>query len=204
MPAPPLWRLADREGNDVRAETEVGGERATVSALFGDEEVAREFSAGAEGYGLGALAGREPARLADWAAVEVFAGAGTDYVLVVSQEGVGLFHAGDVARFASERAGEWPFPLYVISDEGGEAPLVTVESGGEEVVVAPLFGSLEGARAFREGAPHLRLPGGIGRIEDRDGLRRHALVAKAAGAGYAVLDPGPGYAEAVPLEDLIG
>jgi hypothetical protein len=69
--------------------------------------------------------------------------------------------------------------------------------------VAPLFGSPEAARAFREGAAHLRLPEGLGRIEDRDGLRRHALVAREAGAGYAVLDPGAGYADAIPLEDLI-
>jgi hypothetical protein len=73
----------------------------------------------------------------------------------------------------------------------------------EEVAVAPLFGSPEAAQAFRDGAPHLRLPGSLGRIEDPDGLRRHALVAREAGARYAVLDPGPGPAEAVPLEDLI-
>jgi hypothetical protein len=207
IPAPPLWRLVDREGGEVHAGTEVGGERATVAALFEDEEIAREFSEEAGGYGLEALAGRERRKLGDWGSVEAFASAGADYVLVVSRRGSGLFHAGDVARAASERGSEgaegWSFPLYVISDEAGEAPLVTVESGGEEVIVAPLFGSPEGARAFREGATHLRLPGWVGRIEDRDGLRRHALVAREAGAGYAVLDPGAGYVEAIPLEDLI-
>jgi len=204
MPALPLWRLAGEGGDDVRAETEIGGEPASVAALFEDWELAREFSEEAEGYGLGALAGREPRKLADWGSVETLAAGGEGYVLVVSRRGTGLFHASDVARVASERAADWAFPLYVISDDAGEAPLVTVDSGGGGVVVAPLFGSPEGARAFREGAPHLGLPEGLGRIEDRDGLRRHALVARAAGAQYAVLDPGPGYAEAVPLEDLIG
>jgi len=205
LPAPPLWRLVGDGGEEVRAEAEVGGEPAMVAALFGDEEVAREFSAGASGYGMEALKGLTPKAIPDWGDVEAFAEeAGEGYVLVVSRAGTGLFFAGDVARVASERAGEWAFPLFVISDETGEAPLVTVEADGEEeVAVAPLFGSPEAARTFRDGAPHLGLPGSLGRIEDPDGLRRHALVAREAGAQYAVLDPGPGPAEAIPLEDLI-
>lgn len=202
LPTPPLWRLVGAEGEEARAEAEVGGETAAVAALFGDEEVAREFSERAGEFGLGELAGLAPRSLPDWASIAEFA-EGEGYVLVVTRAGTGLFFAGDVARVASERAEEWAFPLYVISDESGEAPLVTVEADGEEVAVAPLFRSPEAARAFRDGAPHLGLPGSLGRIEERDGLRRHALVAKAAGAEYAVLDPGPGLAEAVPLEDLI-
>jgi hypothetical protein len=117
---------------------------------------------------------------------------------VVSEAGTGLFHAGDVAQ----RAAEIPFPLYVISDERGEAPLISVEAGNE-VLVAALFSSPEKARAFREKASHLDLPDRLGSIEDRDGLRRHALVARQAGAGYAVVNPESGLTEAIPLEELI-
>lgn len=207
LPAPPLYNLSDPEGRDVFQETEVGGEKATVAALFSDRELAGEFSAGAAGHGMEDLAGLDPRQLPDWSAVEAYALAGADFVLVVSGDGVGLFHAGDVARRASERAaeraGETPFPLYVISDEGGEAPLISVEVDDGEVLVAALFSSPEGARAFRERAAHLALPGSLGTIDDPDGLRRHALVARDAGAAYAVIDPESGLTEATPIEELI-
>lgn len=153
--------------------------------------------------GMGALAGLEPIEIADWGAVEVYAASGQDYVLVVSERGSGLFHAGDVAQRAAEEAGEIPFPLYVISDERGEAPLISVETDGEEVLVAALFSSPEKASAFMDRASHLDLPDRLGSIEDRDGLRRHALVARQAGAGYAVVDPESGLTEAIPIEELI-
>lgn len=203
LPRPPLYRLADDDGRDVFVEAEVGGEAATIGVLFGDEELAREFSAGAEEHGMQALAGLEPRSLPGWGSVEVFASAGEDYVLVVSGAGTGLFHAADVARRATEQADSIPFPLYLISDERGEAPLVTVETDEGEVLVAALFGSPERARAFRERATHLDLPEGLGVIEDADGLRRHALVARQAGAGFAVIDPEAGLTEAVPIEEFI-
>jgi hypothetical protein len=93
--------------------------------------------------------------------------------------------------------------LYVISDEGGEVPLFTVEVEGGEILVAALFGSPEGARAFREGAVHLGLPDRLGTIDNAEGLARHALVAREAGAQYAVIDPGSGLTDAVPIEELI-
>ena len=203
LPRPPLYKLADPEGRDVFQQTDVGGERATVAALFSDRELAGEFSAGAAGHGMEDLAGLDPRQLPDWEAVEAYALSGADFVLVVSEEGVGLFHAGDVARRASERAGEMPFPLYVISDEGGEAPLISVEVDDGEVLVATLFSSPEGARAFRDRAAHLALPDSLGTIDDSDGLRRHALVARDAGAAYAVVDPESGLTEATPIEELI-
>lgn len=203
LPHPPLYRLVDAAGRDVFVETEVGGEGAAVGVIFGDAELAREFSAGAAKHGMGALSGLEPRVLSDWGAVEVFAAAGPDYVLVVSGAGTGLFHAGDVARKAAERIGEIPFPLYLISDERGEAPLITVETDEGEVHVAALFGSPEEAHAFRERALHLDLPTGLGRIDDAEGLRRHALVAREAGAQYAVVDPESGLTEAIPIEELI-
>ena len=204
LPRPPLFKLVDPAGRDVVQETEVGGEGATVAALFFDRELAGEFSAGAAEHGMAALAGADPRELPDWGAVEGFALGGADYVLVVSGEGAGLFHAQDVAGEAAGRSGEMPFPLYVISDEGGEAPLITVEVDDGEVLVAPLFGSPEGARRFRERAAHLGLPDRLGTIDDAEGLARHALVARQAGARYAVVDPGPGLTDAVPIEDLIG
>ena len=204
LPRPPLFKLVDEEGRDVAQRTEVGGERARVAALFSDRELAGEFSAGAAAHGMGSLAGADPRELPGWGAVEAFALSGVDFVLLVSGEGVGLFHAEDVARRAAERAGEIPFPLYVISDEGGEAPLVSVEVEGGEILVTTLFGSPEGARLFRENAAHLGLPGRLGTIDDPEGLRRHALVAREAGAEYAVVDPESGLTEAVPLEELIG
>ena len=203
LPRPPLYRLVDEEGRDVFQETEVGGEPATVGVLFADPELAREFAAGALEHGMKALSGLEPRELGDWRTMEVFASAGEDYVLVISHGGTGLFHAGDVALRAAERAAEIPLPLYLISDERGEAPLLSVETDEGEVLVAALFSTPEKARAFKERAAHLDLPDSLGTIDDADGLRRHALVAQQAGADYAVIDPESGYTEAIPLEELI-
>ena len=203
LPRPPLFKLAGEAGEDLFEETAVGGEPSKVGALFSSRELAEEFSLRAEEMGVGALAGLEPRELADWGAVQVYAASGQDYVIVVSDRGTGLFYAEDVAQRAAEAAGEIPLPLYVVSDERGEAPLVSVETAGEEVLVAALFSSPEKARAFRDEASHLNLPDRLGSIEDRDGLRRHALVARQAGAGYAVLDPESGLTEAIPVEELI-
>ena len=203
LPRPSLYRLVDEEGRDVFQETGVGGEPATVGVLFSEEELAREFSAGASEHGMDALAGLVPKGLGDWGAVEVFAAAGEDYVLVVSGSGTGLFHASDVEITAAERARDIPLPLYLISDEGGEAPLISVEAEMGEVLVTALFSTPEKARAFRERAAHLDLPESLGKIDDEDGLRRHALVARQAGADYAVIDPESGLTEAIPVEELI-
>ncbi len=203
LPRPPLYRLVDHKGRDVFQETEIGGEPATVGVLFAGPELAREFAAGASEHGMEALSGLEPRELGDWGAVEVFASAGEDYVLVVSRGGTGLFHAGDVALRAAERAGEIPLPLYLISDERGEAPLISVETDEGEVRVAALFSTPEKARAFKERAAHLDLPDSLGTIDDADGLRRHALVAQQAGVDYAVIDPEYGITEAIPVEELI-
>ena len=202
LPRPPLFKLVDPEGRDVFQETEVGGERAQVGALFSDRELAGEFSAGGAAHGMETLSGLDPRELSDWGAVEVFALSGADFVLVVSEKGAGLFHAGDVAQKAEKMAGEIPFPLYMISDERGEAPLITVEVDEGEALVATLFSSPEHARDFRERASHLDLPDSLGTIDDRDGLRRHALVAREAGATYAVIDPASGLTEAIPIEEL--
>jgi hypothetical protein len=204
LPRPPLFKLVDAEGRDVFQETEVGGERARVGALFSDRELAGEFSAGAAAHGMENLSGLDPRELSDWRAMEALALSGADFVLVVSERGAGLFHAGDVAKKAEEMAGEIPFPLYMFSDERGEAPLVSVEVDEGEVLVAPLFSAPEKARDFREGATHLDLPGSLGTIEDTDGLRRHALLAREAGATYAVVDPTSGLTEAIPIEELSG
>ena len=203
LPRPPLYRLVDEEGRDVFQETEVGGEPAAVGVLFADPELAREFAAGSSEHGMEALSGLEPRELRNWGAVEVFASAGEDYVLVVSRGGTGLFHAGDVALRAAERAGEIPLPLYLVSDERGEAPLISVETDEGEVRVAALFSTPEKARVFKERAAHLDLPDSLGTIDDADGLRRHALVAQQAGADYAVIDPESGITEAIPVEELI-
>jgi hypothetical protein len=199
VPRPPLFKLTGEGGEDVFGETPVGGEPSKVGALFSSRDIAEEFTAKAGAFGLEALAGLVPVELADWSAVEVYAASGQDYVLVVSGAGTGLFHAGDLAHRAAEE--EVPFPLYVISDEIGESPLISVER--EEVLVAPLFSSPERARAFREQASHLDLPDRLGSIEDWEGLGRHALVARQAGAGYAVVDPESGLTEAIPIEELI-
>src|ERR687890_54138 len=203
LPRPPLFKLVDPEGGDVFQETEVGGERARVCAIFSDRELAGEFSAGAAQHGMENLSGLDPRALLDWGSVEVFALSGADFELVVSERGAGLFHAGDVAQKAEEMAGEIPFPLFMISDERGEAPLITVEVEEGEVLVATLFSSSEHARDFRQRASHLDLPDTLGTIDDRDGLRRHALVAREAGATYAVIDPASGLTEALPVEELI-
>jgi len=202
LPGPPLFKLVDPEGRDVFQETEVGGGEAKVSALFSDRDLAGEFSAGAAAHGMESLSGLDPRELSDWGSVEVFALSGADFVLVVSDRGAGLFHAGDVAQKAEEMAGEIPFPLYMISDERGEAPLITVEVEEGEVLVAALFSSPGNARDFREQASHLDLPDSLGTIDDRDGRRRHALVAREAGATYAVIDPASGLTEAIPIEEL--
>jgi len=204
LPRPPLFKLVDPEGRDVFQETEVGGERARVGVLFSHRELAGEFSAGAAEHGIGDLSGLDPRELSDWSAVEVFALSGADFVLVLSERGAGLFHAGDVAEKAQEIAGEIPFPLYMFSDETGEAPLISVEVEEGELLVAALFSSPENARDFRERAAHLGLPDSLGTIEDRDGLRRHAMIAREAGATYAVVDPASGLTEAIPVEELIG
>jgi hypothetical protein len=203
LPPPPLFKLVEEDGEDVFVEREVGGEPSKVGALFSSRVLAEEFSLEAGELGMGALAGLEPIEIADWGAVEVYAASGADYVLVVTDRGPGLFHAGDVARRAAEAAGEIPLPLYVISDERGEAPLISVETDCEDALVAALFSSPEKARAFRQRATHLGLPDSLGTIEDRDGLRRHALVARQAGAAYAVIDPESGLTEAIPVEELI-
>ena len=203
LPRPPLFKLVDTQGRDVFQETEVGGESAKVGALFSDRELAGEFSAGAATHGMDDLSGLDPRELSDGGAVEAFALSGADFVLVVSERGAGLFHATDVAQKAEEMAGEIPFPLYMISDESGEAPLISVEVDDGEVLVAALFSSPEKARDFRERAAHLDLPDSLGTIEDSDGLRRHALIAREAGAIYAVVDPASGLTEALPIEELL-
>ncbi|HEX2728866.1 MAG TPA: hypothetical protein VHM16_03870 [Rubrobacteraceae bacterium] len=203
LPRPPLFGLAHPDGRHARAEAEVGGELATVAALFADRELAGEFSSGAAEHGLPALSGLDPRELSGWRDVEEYAASGPDYLLVVSSEGAGLFHAGDVARVAAERADEIPLPLYVISDPSGEAPLVSVETGEVTTLVAVLFSAPERAKAFRERAAHLNLPDRLGEIVDAEGLRRHARVARRAGASHAVIDPESGMAEAIPVEDLI-
>ena len=203
LPRPPLYRLVDEEGRDVFQETEVGGAPATVGVLFADPELASEFTVGASEHGMEALSGLEPRELGDWGTMEVFASAGEDYVLVVSRGGTGLFHAGDVALWAAERAAEIPLPLYLISDERGEVPLISVEADEGEVLVAALFSTPEKARVFKGSASHLDLPDNLGTIDDADGLRRHALVAQQAGADYAVIDPESGVTEAIPVEELI-
>ena len=202
LPRPPLYKLVDEAARDVFAEAEVGGEPATVGVLFGSEGLARELSEDAEEHGLDALSGLGTRILPDWGAVEVFASAGENYVLVISEKGTGLFHADDVARRAAEAAGEITFPLYLISDERGEAPLITVETDGGELLVTALFTSTEKARAFREAARHLDLPDGLGVVDDAGGLVRHARIAREAGAQYAVFDPETGLAEAIPIEEL--
>lgn len=203
LPNFPLFHLVDAEEREVHQNTEVAGERARVAAVFADRNLAEEFSAGAEAFGMADFAGCEPAELAGWGDLEAFAASGPDYVLVVSTSGTGLFHAGDVARHAADRAGELTFPLYVISDERGEAPLILVPSIGEEVLVAALFTTPEKARAFRESAGHLDLPDGLGEIPTEEGLRRHARVAQKAGAEYAVVDPDSGLSDAIPIEEII-
>ena len=211
IPPPPLFKLANNAGENVFQETAVGGESARVGALFADRDLAEEFSGDAPELGMASLYGLEAKELADWQAIETYAASGQEYVLLVSEGGTGLFHASDLAARAAEEVEETEeisFPLYILSDERGEAPLISVETGeeatGEETLVAALFTSPEKARAFRDRASHLDLPDLLGTVGDRDGLRRHARVARQAGAVYAVVDPKSGLTEAVPLEELIG
>jgi hypothetical protein len=218
MPLPPLFKLTDGSGQEVLQDTVVGGEPAKVGALFSTRALAEEFSGNARDLGMSALSGLEPEELSgwdaslearelsDWGSVEVYAASGHGYVLVVSERGTGLFHASDIAAHAAEGTGEIPFPLYILSDERGESPLISVQTGdevaGEETLVAALFTSTGKARAFRDRASHLGLPDLLGTIDDRDGLRRHALVAGQAGAVYAVVDPESGLSEAIPIQEL--
>ena len=201
--APPLYKLVDEGGADVFVAAEVGGEPATVGVLFENEKLARELSEDAEEHGMDALSGLDPSPLAGWGAVGVFALAGGDYVLVVSEGGTGLFYAEDVAHHAAEAAEDMRFPVYILADEQGAAPLITVETDAGEVLVAPLFTSFEKARAFRETARHLDLPDGLGVIDDAGGLVRHSRIAKEAGAEYAVFDPETGLTEAIPIEEMM-
>jgi hypothetical protein len=203
LPPLPLFKLVRESDEDVFEVTVVGDEPAKVGALFAGRDLAEEFSDSAGEFGMPAFVGLEPKEIADWGAIEVYAASGEDYVLVVSERGTGLFHAGDVAQHAAEEAEKVQLPLYVMSDERGESPLISVETAGEEVLVAALFSSPEKAHAFRSRASHLDLPANLGTIEDRDGLRRHALVARQAGADYAVIDPESGLTEAIPIEEWI-
>jgi hypothetical protein len=203
LPRPPLFKLADDSGGDVFDQTEVNGEPSTVGALFASLELAEEFSGSAAEFGLEAMADLEAQGLPDWASVEVYAAAGVKYVLVVSEEGTGLFFADDVVQHAVREKESLPFPLYLFSDERGEAPLISVEDEDGVLLVAALFSSPERAHEFRERAVHLELPDHLGTIDDADGLGRHALIARQAGADYAVIDPESGMTEAIPLEELI-
>lgn len=205
VPEPPLYRLVDGDGAPALESAEIGGEEAAVGALFSTPELAREFSGSAGDLGFPSLAGFSPE--------EAPSGGGhplpeAGYVLVVTDHGTGLFHAEDLAfRLAGEPSGAWgglSFPLYLLADERGESPLVSVDDEEGELLVAALFTSPERAGAFREQASHLELPGSLGTIEDADGLRRHALIARREGARYVVIDPEAGETEAIPVEELIG
>lgn len=202
MPEPPIFKLTDGDGNDVLEETEVGGEKAAVGALFSSRELAGEFSGEAETFGMEALSSLEPEELENNASVEEYAASGMDFILVVTERGTGLFHAADVAARGSEGSGGFPLPLHFFTDESGESPLISVEEGDGEILVAALFTTSGRAEDFRKKASRLDLPETLGTIHDRDGLSRHARVAERAGADYAVLDPESGLTEAIPLDEL--
>jgi hypothetical protein len=202
LPESPLFKLTD-DGANVFQRSEVGGEEAKVGAMFPTRELAEEFSWEAEAFGMESLSNLEAEELEDRASIEKYASSpGVDYLLVVTERGTGLFHAPDVAAHFSEEAGEFSFPLHFFTDEAGESPLISVEHGDGEILVAALFSSPEKAEDFRKRAFHLDLPDTLGTIHDRDGLSRHALVAERAGAEYAVLDPEAGTTEAIPLDEL--
>lgn len=203
LPSPPLFKLADGSGEDVFDHTNIGEDLSTVGALFASRELAEEFSENAVEFGMQAMAGLEARELPNWGSVEAYATAEEEYILVVSENGMGLFFADDVAQHAVREKDAFPFPLYLFSDERGEAPLISVEDEDGPLLVAALFSSPKKAHKFREKAAHLDLPGHLGTIDDADGLGRHALIARQAGAGYAVIDPESGMTEAIPLEDLI-
>lgn len=205
-PKPPLYRLVDAPGTPVLERAEVGDEEALVGALFATPELAREFAESAGELGLPSLAGLSPEEAPEAGGRPL---PEADYVLVVSDRGTGLFHADDLAAqlAVTPETGEHPipgYPLYIIADQQGDAPLISVDDEEGELLVAALFTSAESARMFREKAPHLGLPESLGTIEDADGLRRHALVAQRAGARYAVVNPDTGDTEAIPVEELIG
>ncbi len=203
LPPAPLFKLTDEEGADAFQRTEVGGEEATAGAIFSSRELAEEFSGEAEAFGMESLSNLEAEELEDRASVEEYASSSDmDYLLVVTERGTGLFHAPDVAAHFSDGSGEFSFPLHFFTDESGESPLISVEQGDGEILVAALFNSPEKAEDFRKQASRLDLPGTLGAIHDRDGLRRHVLVAEQAGADYAVLDPESGTTEAIPLDEL--
>ncbi|MBX6764038.1 MAG: hypothetical protein K6T51_11615 [Rubrobacteraceae bacterium] len=203
LPYPPLFRLVGRHGEEVFAETEVGGRPARVGALFSGRDLAGDFAACARGSELDAFAGLWPEPLEGWGEVEEYASAGEDYLLVVTEAGAGIFFAEDVLHLVAERRAELPFPLYVLTDEEGVSPLVSVQSGGRDVLVAALFSSPEKALGFRERVPRLELPEYVGKIQNPEGLSRHAMIARRAGADYAVVDPEGGSSEAIPIEELI-
>lgn len=204
VPDPPLYRLVDGSGEPVYERTEVAGEEAIIGALFASAALAQEFSEQAGGFGLPALSELLTEEVRE-------AGRGyplpdAEYVLVVAAHGTGLFHASDLAaRLTGEAQGgpEFEFPLYVIADERGESPLISVDDEEGELLVAALFTSPERAASLRENAPHLGLPDSLGSIDDADGLRRHALVARESGASYVVVDPEAGETDAIPVGDLI-
>jgi hypothetical protein len=202
MPPPPLFKLVADDGSDVFESIEVGGEEAKVGAVFSTRELAGEFSEEAEAFGMGAMRGLGVEALGDPALIGKYATSGMDFILVVTERGTGLFHAGDVAARFSEEPDGFTFPVYIFADEAGESPLISVEEGSGEILVAALFTSPERAENFRKRASHLDLPDTLGTIWDRDGLSRHALVAERAGAEYAVIDPEAGTTEAVPLDEL--
>ena len=203
LPRPPLFKLTDNSGADVFDQTDIGGDPSIVGALFASRELAEEFSDSAAEFGLEAMADLEAWELPDWNSVEAYTAAGEEYILVVSEKGTGIFFADDVAQHAMREKESLPFPLYLFSDERGEAPLISVEDEDGELLVAALFSSPQKAHKFREKAAHLDLPDHLGAIDDADGLSRHALIARQAGAGYAVMDPESGMTEVVPLQDLI-
>ena len=204
IPVPPLFKLVDGSGEEVLQDAVVEDAPATVGALFASPDLAQDFSRGAEEYGMEAFAECEPRELADEAAVEAYVGVGDgtgpQFVLVVAETGTGLFHTSDVVAYMR---GGIPFPLYLFVDEEGGSPLISVETGENELQVAPLFTTAELAHGFKSEATHLGLPELLGAIEDADGLRRHALVARDAGASYLVLDPQRGESEAIPVEEFI-
>lgn len=203
FPEPPLFKLADEDGGDAFEETEVGGEEAKVGAIFSSRELAEWFSGEAESFGMDSLSNLAAEELEDRAAVEEYAASSRmDYLLVVTERGSGLFHAEDVAAHFSEESGGFTFPLHFFTDESGESPLISVEEGDGELLVAALFTSPEKAEGFRKRASHLDLPETLGTIWNREGLSRHALVAERAGADYAVLDPEAGTTEAIPLDEM--
>lgn len=196
-----LYRLVDGSGEPVCERAEVGGEEALVGALFSSAELAREFSGSAAEFGMPALSGLEAEE-----APSEYPLPGEALVLVVTSGGAGLFHASDVAaRLAgATQLPEFDFPLYVLADERGESPLISVEDEEGELMVAALFSSPERADRFKENAPHLELPESLGSIDDADGLRRHALVARNSGAQYVVIDPEAGQTDAIPVDELAG